>query len=307
MTNTHSYKNVAWIDMISPTEDDIMNVVKRYSLHPLVGEELRSNNTLAKLCVYDEYALIVLTVPTRVNDEGSYKIVDREIDFILGKNFMITSRTNAIDSIEYFAKILDTNNMLGKDEKIEHAGHLFYFLLKRLYQGMIDDIENIKDALVRAESLIFKGNERKMVEVLSTISREVIDFRQTTRIHRDVWDEMLQNFDRSFFGKDFTPYVRSIKDEFNKINELLLNTKELLVDLRETNDSLLNTKQNEIVRILTLASFIFLPLTFIASLFTIPGIDVPMTTERWHWYVILGIMILISVFTIFKFKKMKWM
>src|SRR4051812_22893278 len=105
MTNTHTYRGMVWLDLVSPTETEIASLVKRYELHPLVGEELRSSSTLAKIDFYKDYILVVLTLPARVRKGDGYEIIDREVDFVIGKNFLITARTDTVEQIEYFGKV----------------------------------------------------------------------------------------------------------------------------------------------------------------------------------------------------------
>ncbi len=96
-------------------------------------------------------------------------------------------------------------------------------------------------------------------------------------------------------------------DEFGRIHELIANAHELVVDLRETNDSLLNTKQNDIIRTLTVVTFIFYPATFIAALFTIPAAYVPIIDERSGWMIILGSMIVIAIGIWLFVKRRRWL
>lgn len=294
MTTTHAARGLVWIDLQSPTEEEIGTLVKRYSLHPLVGEELKDSPSNAKIDLYPDYILVVLTLPIRVKNASGYQIIDREVDFVIGKNFLITSRSEAIEPIEYFAKIFETNTILNKGEKIDHAGHLFYHIVMRLYGGMCQDLENIRDSLLGAETRIFHNDERKMVEVLSGLSRELIDFRQSARVQRDIWDKMSEFNSKELFGQDFTPYIHDLGNEFTRCHELIVNSRELLADLRETNDSLLNTKQNDIIKTLTIVTFIFYPATFLASLFTIPAAYVPLIGDNNGWAVILGAIVLIT-------------
>ncbi len=309
MTNTHTAKGLIWVDLDSPTDEEIAYLVKRYNLHPLVGEELKSSPSVAKIDFYKDYVLVVLTLPERIQKNGRYIIVDREIDFVIGKDFLITSRSGAIEQLEYFAKIFETNVILDREakDKLEHAGHLFYYMVMRLYAGMVEDLRNIHDALSSAETRIFKGDERSMVEVLSSLSRELIDFRQTARVHREIWEDMIDFASKDFFGGDFGPYVKDLHDEFGRIHELIANAHELVVDLRETNDSLLNTKQNDIIRTLTVVTFIFYPATFIAALFTIPAAYVPIIDERSGWMIILGSMIVIAIGIWLFVKRRRWL
>ena len=308
MITHHASKGLVWLDAYRPNTEEIAGLIKRYDLHPLVGEELKSSSTLAKIDFYKDYILIVLTLPVRIRNKAtdSYEIIDREVDFVIGKNFLITSRFDTIEQLEYFGKIFETNSILNKEEKIEHAGHLFYYMIKRIYAGMCEDLENIKDSLVTAETRIFGGDERKMVEALSSLSRELIDFKQTARVHEEIWADMVSHNEDSLFGQEYTIYIRDIRDEFNRIRELISNSRELLADLRETNDSLLNTKQNEIIKILAIVSFIFSPLIFISSLFTIPALQVPIINNSWGWNAIFVVMIILAGSTWWYFKKKQW-
>lgn len=304
---TYTNQDLTWIDLKSPSNEEISGLVKRYSLHPLIGEELRSSSLSAKIDLYPECIFIVLTLPVRTKTKNGYRIVDKDINFVIGRNFLITSHRDTIEQLEYFSKVFEANSILNKKgEKLQHAGHLFYFMIKRIYSGMIQDLENIRDSLLNSESHIFKGDERKMVRVLSAISRELIDFKQTARAHSEIWEEMVKG-GISIFGDDFSTYIKDIHAEFAKIHDLTTNARELLTDLRETNDSLLNTKQNETMKILTLVAFIFYPITFIASIFTIPAINVPIVTGPNGWWILMTLMVIVVFIMLWYFKKKDWL
>lgn len=310
MITPHTHKGLIWLDAYSPTDDELTGLVKRYNLNPLVGEQIKRHSGSTHVSFYKEHVLVVLTLPVRVRNGDTYEIVDRELDVIIGKDFLITSRTETIDQLEYFSKVFEANTILEKDVPLEHAGHLFYYIVKRMHAGMYQDLENIRDALRDAESHIFNGAEKNMVEVLSYLSRELIDFKQTVHSHHDIWLEITTyaegHKDKSLFGPNFHEYARAVKDEALHINELINNARELLTDLRETNDSLLDTKQNEIIKVLTLVSFIFYPLTFIASVFTIPGVNVPLTLRPEDWWILVSVMVVITIAIWLYFKKRGW-
>ena len=112
MITTHNHRGLVWIDLQTPNDKEIGDVVRRYGLNPLVGEELKDSPSSAKVNFYKDYILVVLTLPVRIHSGEAYEIVDREVDFVIGKNFLITSRTETLEQLEYFAKIFDTNAAL---------------------------------------------------------------------------------------------------------------------------------------------------------------------------------------------------
>ncbi|MEI7462792.1 MAG: CorA family divalent cation transporter [Candidatus Taylorbacteria bacterium] len=307
MTHTHTYRGVVWIDLENPTDEEVSSLVNRYGLHPLVGEELKMKSSIAKVDFYPEYFLAVLTLPVRERKNVSTQIVEREIDFVVGKNFLITSRTETIEQLEYFGKIFEANSILNKEEKIEHAGYLFYYMVKKIYAGMIEDLENIKDSIITAEKRIFGGDEKEIVEVLSSLSRELIDFKQTARMHRDIWEDMVKYSDQSMFGGEFPSYVRDIRDQFNIIHEFIGNARELITDLRETNDSLLNTRQNDIMKLLTIITLICYPAIIVSAIFTIPAQNIPVLNSPYGWVILMGIILIITGCFWWYFKKKRWM
>ena len=135
--------------------------------------------------------------------------------------------------------------------------------MKRLYARVEDDLESIRQSLMHAEAGIFDSKERRMVEVLSNISRELTDLKQSSRVHKEVI-EAFGPAAQAFFGQDFKyHYIDDIIRQYGKIHELTSNNHELLNDLRETNDSLLSTKQNEIMQTLTIIASIIFPLELV--------------------------------------------
>jgi magnesium transporter len=305
MTETYSYRTLKWIDMDSPAPHEVSKLVEEYKLNPLVGEELLRPTRNAKIDTYKDHIYIVLHIPVRVNNGKERGIKEKEIDFIIGKKYLITSRYELVEPLHSFAKSFETNSILDKEGIGNHAGLIFYYIMKRLYGEMMHDLENIRDALGEAESMIFQGHERNMVEVLSLLSREIIDFRQTIRLHKEV----LESFKVSpvdFFGKDFHEYINDIQSSYNSIHDLITANRELLSDLRETNDSLLSTKQNEHMKVFTALAFVTFPLSVILALFSLPTTHIPIVGMSHDWEIIAGGVVILAVLMYAYFKEKGW-
>jgi magnesium transporter len=304
MTETRSYRALQWVDIDSPTPHEVTALVDKFKLNPLVGEELLRPTRKAKIDAYKDHIYIVLHIPVRGSgkDRG---IKEKEIDFIIGKKFIITSKYELIEPLHGFAKSFETNSILDKSGIGDHAGLIFYYIMKRLYSEMMNDLENIKDALGEVEQSIFEGQERKMVEVLSLLSREIIDFRQTIRLHKEVL-ESFKVAPIEFFGKNFYEYIDDIQSEYNSIHDLIVSNRELLIDLRETNDSLLSTKQNEHMKIFTALAFVTFPLSVIIALFSIPTSHTPIIGMPHDWEIITSGVVVLAVLMYAYFKEKGW-
>ena len=306
MIKTYTYRNLTWLDVESPTQDDVSDLIKKHGLHPLVGEELLAPTKKSRIDVYKNYLFLALHIPIRTKVNGNSIVVEKEVDFIIGNNFIITSREEVVEPLHSFARIFETNSILDKSVLGDHAGVIFYYMMKKIYSYMTEDLENIKDALNEVEEHIFIGQEKKMVEVLSELSRELIDFKQTSRLHKDVL-ESFKAVPDDFFGKSFSNFVEDLRNEFTAVHELVASNRELLNDLRDTNDSLLSTKQNENMRLFSILAFVTFPLTLFLDLFMIPTKHTPIIGSTYDWQILAGIVVLAALCMFYYFKKKGWL
>lgn len=263
MISRHTYKKITWIDLEAPTRAEITSLKKEYSLPPLVADELYEPTTRSKVDRYDDELLyLILHFPTLGKTKRGFK----EIDFAIGKNFIITSHYEQISTIAEFAEMFEDEEALEKNRMGEHAGFVFFSIMRELYNETVVKLDEVNSSLLSIEERMFEGKEGRMVEIISGVNRKIVDFKQALRFH----DEVLKSFEVSgteFFGSDFAYYLRGITGEYNKAQSILTGHEEIIRDLRETNDSLLTNKTNQAMRSLTVMNFVFLPLTLIAGIF----------------------------------------
>lgn len=302
MLNSRTYNDLLWVNVTSPTKQEAKELSERFDIHPLVVEELLFPTRKPKVDLYRDYVYLVLHFPaiehTHTNE------VQQEVDFIVGKNFVITVHYDNIDALEKFDVEFETNSILETSPIGNHAGHLFYFIIKKLYKACAHELEYIESELETIEDDIFEGKEREMVEVLSIKSRNLIDFKKAIIYHEDVLHSFA-TICTTFFDKNFLFYTDHIQREYRRIYNQFLGLQALLTELRETNNSLLTTKQNETIKIFTAVAFLTLPLSVIAGIFGMNAKHMPIIghiNDFW-WIIILMVGIAIFTFAFFKYKK----
>jgi Mg2+ and Co2+ transporter CorA len=158
--------------------------------------------------------------------------------------------------------------------------------------------------LRETEKNIFDGQESKMVITISNINRTLIDFRQALRFHK----EALNQFEfvaKKFFGENFSYYLSSIISEYSKTQDILDSHKEILDDLRDTNDSLLASKSTQTITLLTLITFLTSPIILISSIFVMDTSFIK--HEPREFYSIIGVMIALSILAFIYSKYKKWL
>lgn len=299
MISRYNYQGLTWVDINNPTPEEVVHIKEEFSLPDLVSQEVHNKSVRSKVDLYDNLIYLILHFPD-INNNGIIED-ELEIDFIIGKDFLITVHYESVVPIQEFSAIFES---LGIQEITKHhGGILFAGMMKQIYRQCLIELETITDKIRNIEKSIFGGYEEKMVKQISSTRRQLLDFKQALRFHKDVL-ESYENASNQFFDEDYTFYANAITSEFNKVQGLLHSHRETLNELQSTNDSLLSTKSNEIMKTLTIMSFIMLPLTAISGIFGMNSKFV-FINDTQDFMFILGVMGIIGIimFVFFKFKK----
>ena len=303
MVTTKEYGGITWIDLYSPSEEEIASVKKQFKIHELTAHELLEPSERAKVDPYKDYLYTILHFPN-IHHETHQKD-NREIDFILGKKFLITCHYQDTPVLESFREDKLPEEILGEHKTLPHAGFLFFHLMRHLYNSYEGHLEAISDDLVDIEESIFGGHEREMVELLGIVSHDIMDIKRSLKAHASILVS-LELAGKHFFGDDFEYYLRAITGDYQKAWNLTLDTKETLLELRETNDSLLSTKTNEIMKVLTIMAFLTFPLTLIAGIFGMNS-NLPIVGHPGDFWIIIAIMLVASLLMVGYFRYKKWL
>ena len=179
-------------------------------------------------------------------------------------------------------------------------------LLTSMYSGLDTKIDYLTSKIQSIENEIFHDQEKELLYEISAVSRRLITFQQTVKAHETAL-ENLKDAMIIAFGKSHTGSIENIQLTYTHLLRRIVGLTHTLQDLRETNNALLTTKQNEVMKILTILAFITFPLTLFTSLFGMNTIATPLVgTANDFWYIV-GIMFLVSIGFFGYFKYKKWM
>lgn len=304
MISRYKYKDLVWLDVLSPTPEEVRVLMDEFGIHPLVAEELLVPTLRSKVDLYQDFIYLILHFPTISHKHDGGR--DQEIDFIIGNKFIITAHYDFVDQLHEFSKEFEVNSILEKSNIGDHSGFILFYILKDLYKMLDGELEHISHDFNEIQAKIFSGNERDMVNSISHLNRDLLNFKQILRPHKEV----LESFEiagTKFFGVDFSYYLHTIVGEFYKISSILDGHRETLLDLRDTNDSLLTTKTNDIMKLLTVMSFTMLPLSFVAAIFGMNATDMPIIGKPNDFWILLGAMVIAGVFLAGFFRFRKWL
>ncbi len=301
MLTRYGEHGLTWLDMIAPTPEEVRSVAQEFDLDPLFAQELLVASYKPKVERRGDCIYVILHFPTlrsRISRRS-----EQEIDFLIGKNFLITTRYENIDPLHSFAKAFEVNSVLKRNSGHSHGGHLFVSMVRDLYQALVDESEVISNRLRDIEEHIFNGDEKRMVLELSHTGKIIHDFRQALVPHK----EMLSSLDpvgSRLFGTEFSYYVRALEGSCARVSETLERQHDSMNELRETNNSLLSTKQNEIMKVLTIMAFVTFPLTLISSVFGMNTHYLPIVGAPGDFWIVIGMMFALALgfFSFFRHK-----
>ncbi len=303
MQSRHEHNGLTWIDLESPTREEVRAVAEEFGLHEFVANELLLPTTKPRVEFYGSYIYTIVHFPAL---RHTHKTIEQEIDFIVGKNYIITAHYDTIDSIHKFTKLFEVHAVLDRSEQGDHAGLLFFYMIKRLYQAVEYEIDYIRGDLAYIDENVFAGDEVNMVEAISRSARDLLNLRQTIEPHRDVL-RTLEADGANFFGQEFIPYLRSLSNEYYRVHNRVMRLTESLHELRETNNSLLSTKQNEIMKVLTIMVFVTYPLSLIAGIFGMNTLHNPIVGNHFDFWIIILLMASCTICMFLFFKYRKWL
>lgn len=301
MQTRFEHRGVVWVDLETPTREEVQKIAEEFSLEPLIAEELLLPSPRPRAEFSSKYIYTILHFPAL---RHTHKTREQEIDFVIGKKFLITTHYDTVDPLHKFSKVFEVGTVLDKTGLGDHAGFLFFYMLKQIYGSIEHEVEVVRRQLSDIEEHIYAEEEVEMVTAISRSARDLLNLRQTIEPHRDVLKE-LEMEGSKMFGDAFAPYLRALSNEYYRVHNHIMRHTEFLHELRETNNSLLTTKQNETMRVLTIMALLTFPLALFVAIIDVDAEHNPLNYVPYDFWFVVGVVLVsgLSMLTYFKYRK----
>lgn len=290
---------VRWMNIDGAcSETSLTELGEAFGIHPLVRENIANRNQRAKVEEYPGILHIVAKMLYFVDGE----LMIEHMNFILGSDYVMTFGETKGD---VFGEIRSHIAVEGTQVRRSGADYLLYSMLDALVEGYFVVLETYKDKIDALEDRMMVETAQGHLQEIRQLKREII------RVSRCIWP--LRDV-ASLLGREIMPLIRPgtepyLRDVYNRIIQVIDMTetcRELLSGLADLHLSNTSFKLNEIMKVLTIISTIFIPLTFIAGIYGMNFRYMPELTFRWGYATVCGIMLVIAVCMIYYFKKRKW-
>jgi len=291
--------SVIWIDVTGFGDVATLHRLREmFDLHRLALEDVVSQQQRAKVEDYGSHGFIVL----RMVDESAAHETE-QLSLFVGPGFVVTFQERPGDCFEPVRQRLrDPNGQMQK----RGSDYLAYALLDAVVDAYFPVLERLDGRLEQIEEQILGLGGEAPVRELYAQRRCMLELRRAIWPLREAFGTLVRG-ETKHFSTSVQPYLRDVHDHVVQLLDLLENCREMSSSLIELHMSTSNNRLNEVIKLLTLISTIFMPLTFIVGIYGMNFHEMPELHWRYGYPACLAAMVVIAGAMTLWFRKRRWL
>lgn len=301
-------ESVSWVDVKGLGSEDVLRRLGHvFSLHPLVLEDIVNVPQRPKIEEYDEQLLIIARMVTMKTSGSGF--ISEQVSLVLGRHYLLTVQEEP--EYDCFGPIRERIRTSKGTIRKQGSDYLAYALLDAIIDGFFPVLEEYGEKIEELEDEVVANPSRQTLEKIHAVKRELLGLRRAIWPQRDAINALIRD-GSDLISHDVHIYLRDCYDHAIQVLDMVETYRELAASLMDVYLSSVSNKMNEIMKLLTVISSIFIPLTFIAGVygmnfntekspFNMPELD-------WYWgYVACWAVMLATAFSlVFFFWKRGW-
>jgi magnesium transporter len=298
-----SAHGLTWIHLDTPTAEEATALQERFGWHPLDLEDVLSKRQRPKIDEYADEGYLFAVLHFPVYDKAVQRLNAAELDAFIGHDYLVTLPAVELLPVTRLFRRCEEDEALRDQLFGKGSGYLFYHVLDDLFDYCFPILDKIAHKLDSIEDDIDDERFDEVVRDISKVKQEIISYRKIIKPQRPTL-RLLERYVERFLPEQLETYYDDLVDASERIWDLLDNYKEVVEALEDTNESAINHRQNDILRVLTVVSVILLPMTLITGIFGMnvhfPGFG---TAAAW-WGIVAGMVALaVCLAAFFRYKR----
>jgi magnesium transporter len=303
--------SITWINIDCLKEMDILEKLGAcYGFHPLVLEDILTDQR-PKIEDYDDYIFIVLKMiyydeerDEKTGDDmpGETMLEMDQVSIILGSNFIISFKEKDVDVFNPIRERLRTAK--GKI-RMHGADYLAYSMIDSIVDHYFVIMEKLGDRFEELEDVVVSNPEPSILPIIYNMKRDMLFLRKSVWPLREAVSR-LQRTDSPLVSEATRIYLRDVYDHTIQVIENIETFRDMSSSVLETYLSSQSNKLNEVIKLLTIISTIFIPLTFLAGVYGMNFKFMPELESPWGYPAVLVLMLLVVVIMLTYFWRKKW-
>lgn len=301
-------ESVSWVDVQGlGNENTWRRMARVFELHPLVLEDVVNVPQRPKVEDHGEQLVVIARMVMPKEDGGGF--YSEQVSFVLGRHYLLTVQEEP--DRDCFQPVRDRIRYNKGAIRKRGADFLAYALIDSIIDGYFPVLELYGEQIDELEDEVVTKPTRRTLEKIYKIRRDLLTLRRAIWPQRDALNALIR--DRSeLIASDVHIYLRDCYDHAVQVMDIVETYRELTSGLMDVYLSSISNKMNEIMKLLTVISTIFIPLTFVAGVY---GMNFNTETSPWNmpelnWYwgypACWGLMIAITVGLVYFFWRRGW-
>lgn len=298
MKHTLSSKELTWTNVQSPTVEELAEFIREAGLSVNDAEFVAQKYQRPSVSLGTGYLLLLIQVP----------VFDRTLRLTKGVPLFLIVKEKQVLSLHYEPiVVLDKIRQdfeTTPDKAQEYMGDqplaFALDLVALLNDGAFNKLEKLSKHIDIAEDAVFQGNERKMVEEISFLARDVMDFRKVVRPQTSLFAELPPS---PMVNNEIEVRWRRVHGQLLRMWEMLESLFESTKELSATNFTLLQHKQNELLRLFTVYSIVVIPMLILTDPYFSPNAAGTRTIDKAVFWIVLTTLVLTLSYIFWRFKR----
>ena len=289
---------VNWIDVQGlGDEKTLRRLGEIFKLHPLALEDITNVPQIPKVEEYENGLFICLRM-IRLEEK---EVISEQVSFFVGETFVLTFQErygDVFDPVRQRMRRGSTIRKLGNDFTV-------YALIDTIIDNYFPVLQETGSSLEALEDeMILKINKEKL-QKLYELKHGLAELKRILWPTRDAIGQLARNENRYIDGKTAL-YFRDVYDHVIQSIDMLDLYRELASELMNVYLSSMSNRMNEIMKVLTIISTIFIPLSFVAGVYGMNFRFMPELELKWAYPIVLGAMVAIAGAMLYFFHKKGW-
>ncbi|NWQ41612.1 magnesium/cobalt transporter CorA [Bacillus sp. EB106-08-02-XG196] len=284
-----------WIDFGQPSQSEIEVLNDPLHFHPLAIEDCIFTLQRPKLDYYEDNTFFVTQALNPLT------LTKEEIDFFLAENYIVTFHHNPSTEID---EVWDRLSLSSKARKW-NPSQVLYHVLDKMVDNYFPLVYQVDDTLNELDENSKGRSMEALLEDLFDTRHHLLALRHTVTPMRDLVYRII-NSQRMTKMQIKIEYFSDIHDHLLKLTEMVEANRELASDIRDSYISLNSHQTNHVMKVLTVITTLFMPLTFIAGIYGMNFHYMPELTWKYGYFSTLFLMFLVVLGMSLWFKKKGW-
>jgi len=292
---------VTWINVDAVSDPQTVEAIgKHFGLHPLLLEDVMNTDQRPKMDNYDDYLFLVLKM-IMINVDTRAPEAD-QVSFVLGRNYLISFLERPS---EVFLPAVE--RLQAERSRIRKNGpdYLLYTLVDVIVDNYFAIIDKGSEILEELEARVIRGVRTETLIDIQRRKRDFMFLRKSISPLRDVLLAIERN-DTDLISPSLMVFFRDIADHSIRVIDNIETSREMLSGMLDIYLSSVSNRLNEVMKVLTVISTIFMPLTFIAGVYGMNFHNMPEIGWPYGYYASLVLMAFVVITMLIFFKRKKW-